>query len=161
MITSAQIIAHNQIELAAKMNILLQYVPDTATEFMTEIVPFGANQFVIVITWNQVGGTRTFSNNANASLQTRITKLPNKAVRPKIGLLASIKLLYNELFLLVPKLGLKTVLVRNLVMLRRASPILGETTAFRAKQKPTREKPMVGMIIVPAKKKNGSTIAPF
>ena len=160
MITSAQIIARNQTEVASKLNALLQYVPTAATEFMLDITPFGTNQFLVVITWNQVGGLRTFAIPANNGMGTKMTKLPNKAVRPKMGLRASIKLLYNELFAYVPKLGLKTTIVRNIVK-RGIIPLLGQTAAFRAKQKPTRELPIIGFAITPTKKKNGATVSPF
>ena len=151
MITSAQIIAKSQTEVATKLNTLLQYVPSGATDFTFEVTPFGANQFLIVVTWNQSGGIRTFSNTTYAGFKVAITKLQGKTKAAKLGLLATIKILYNELFAYVPKLGLKTTMGKVLVK-TAISPKNGLFAKMRAKQIPTRIYPRLGQIILMTRK---------
>jgi hypothetical protein len=159
MLTSAQIIARSQAEVASKLNSLLQYLPDSPTVLSTEVSPFGANQFLILVTWNATAGMRAFAVTSFAGLRpfmfrgmakkpaallgakAKIVKGWGRTKKPLLGFLATVSLLYKELFVLQPLLGLKANLKKSVAK----SP----------------NKLLLGMKVLPAKYKNGSIITPF
>jgi hypothetical protein len=144
MITSSQIIAKSQAEISSKLNMLLQLLPNAATEFASNIIPFGSNQFAIIVTYNLVGGLRSFSNNVAICYRTTVSKLHAKgALVPLLGLKATIKLFYNELFVNRPLLGLLSK--RFKLQTKNPRPLLGLKIFIKGKQTPTREKALLGV----------------
>jgi hypothetical protein len=146
MLTSAQIIARSQAEVASKLNTLLQYLPDSPTVLSTEVSPFGANQFIILVTWSVTAGLRTFAQGAAQGMKATVSKLHAKTpFAPLLGLKVAMAFLYNELFLYKPLLGLRSKIVKALAK----HPVLleGLKPKMWARQKPTRINLKIGLLI--------------
>jgi hypothetical protein len=160
MLTSNQIIAKSQSVVAATINSLIWFIP-TASIQNVFVTSFGENQFIITVVYNLAGGLRAFTYISNTGLKTTMVYKVSRAIPLKLGLKAVMAYLYNEIFKYTPLLGWKTSMAKHITVGRSLLPLIGQKAFMKAKQKPTRMRPMIGIQVVPTKKKNGSTISPF